>query len=81
LKSTNEDCNPPTKTAIHNEELTTSKEENASLNEELQTVNLELQQDSDFMLANSDMKTFSTVLEIATLFLDRELNVRRFTIN
>ena len=63
-----------------NEELTTSKEEMQSLNEELQTVNSELQSKvSDYEQANNDMTNLLNSTEIATLFLDKELNVRRFT--
>ena len=74
LQSTNEELQST------NEELTTSKEEMQSMNEELQTVNAELQGKVDeLMRASNDMKNLLDSTDIATLFLDKDLNVRRFT--
>ena len=81
LKSTNEELQSTNEELQStNEELTTSKEEMQSLNEELQTVNIELQSKvSDYVRANDDMKNLLNSIEVATLFLDKELNIRRYT--
>jgi chemotaxis methyl-accepting protein methylase len=74
LQSTNEELQST------NEELTTSKEEMQSMNEELQTVNAELQAKVDELSrTGNDMRNLLDSTEIATLFLDGALRVRRYT--
>jgi len=74
LQSTNEELQST------NEELTTSKEEMQSMNEELQTINNELQiKVAEVSRASNDMRNLLDSTEIAILFLDDALHVRRFT--
>lgn len=74
LQSTNEELQST------NEELETSKEELQSLNEEATTVNAELQSRLDELsTTNDDMKNLLDNTHIATIFLDLDLGVRRFT--
>ena len=63
-----------------NEELETSREELQSINEELQTMNAELAENNDLLRrANDDLQNLFDGGDVATLFVDRRLCVRRFT--
>jgi len=63
-----------------NEELETSREELQSTNEELATVNVELQSKvNEFSMANDDMNNLLAATEIASIFLDIDLYIKRYT--
>ena len=62
------------------EELETGREEAQSTNEELSTVNQELKSKVDELWhANSDLHNLMGASAIATVFLDRELRITRYT--
>ncbi len=81
LKSSNEEMQSVNEELQStNEELETSKEELQSLNEELATVNVELQQKvSDLSRANYEMKNLLAGTGVATVFVDQQLCITRFT--
>ena len=74
LQSINEEYRSAT------EELETSKEELQSVNEELQTVNSEMRNKLDeTSRAHQELENLMGATEIATLYLDRELRIQRYT--
>ena len=63
-----------------NEELLTSKEELQSLNEELTALNSQLQETLDRQRTTAtDLQNILYSTDVATLFLDMQLNIRFFT--
>lgn len=63
-----------------NEELEASKEELEALNEEMNTINRELEEkNTDLRAANADLNNLFLSTGIPTIFLDGNLNIRRFT--
>ncbi|HUH03785.1 MAG TPA: ATP-binding protein [Kofleriaceae bacterium] len=63
-----------------NEELETSKEELQSLNEELTTMNHQLEErNTELATLTSDLNNLLISAGVPTLFLDRQLRIRRFT--
>jgi two-component system CheB/CheR fusion protein len=81
LKSSNEEMQSINEELqSSNEELETSKEELQSVNEELSTVNTELQSKLiDLSQANNDMSNLLSGTGIATIFVDHQLCIMRFT--
>jgi two-component system CheB/CheR fusion protein len=72
--SINEECQST------NEELLTSKEELQSLNEELTALNSQLQETLERQRTTSnDLQNVLYSTDVATLFLDSDLNIRFFT--
>ena len=81
LKSSNEEMQSVNEELQStNEELETSKEELQSINEELATVNSELQTKvTDLSRLNNDMNNLLSGSGIATIFVDLQLRILRFT--
>ncbi|HZI01883.1 MAG TPA: CheR family methyltransferase, partial [Flavisolibacter sp.] len=62
-----------------NEELQSGNEELQSLNEELHTVNAELQMRiKELVELNDDLENYFSSSEVAQVFIDRELRIRKF---
>ncbi|MCG1035396.1 chemotaxis protein CheB [Polaribacter sargassicola] len=74
LQSSNEEL------MASNEELQSTNEELQSVNEELYTVNAELQEKNKQLInLNNDVTNLLDNTDIGTLFLDRELYIRKYT--
>lgn len=81
LEATNEELQTSNRELMaSNEELQSTNEELQSVNEELYTVNSELQmKNEELTTANNDISNLLKSTEIGTIFLDKELKIRRFT--
>jgi two-component system CheB/CheR fusion protein len=81
MRATNEELQSANE-ELHStlEELETSKEELQSMNEELVTLNQENRHKvEELAQVTSDLQNLLASMEIATVFLDRELRIMRFT--
>ncbi len=81
LKSSNEELlSSNEELQSTNEELQTSQEELRSVNEELGTLNTENQDKIEQLTrAQDDLRNLLNTTEIATVFLDKDLNIQSFT--
>jgi two-component system CheB/CheR fusion protein len=81
LETSNEEMQATNEELVaSNEELQSTNEELHSVNEELYTVNAEYQQKiAELKELNTDMAHLLEGTDVGTVFLDRELRIRRFT--
>lgn len=81
LETTNEELQSSNEELLAaNEELQSTNEELQSVNEELYTVNSELQgKVAELTTANNDMDNLLEATGIGTIFIDENLNIRKFT--
>jgi two-component system, chemotaxis family, CheB/CheR fusion protein len=81
LETSNEEMQATNEELVaSNEELQSTNEELHSVNEELYTVNAEYQQKiTELKELNADMAHLLEGTDVGTVFLDRELRIRRFT--
>jgi two-component system, chemotaxis family, CheB/CheR fusion protein len=81
LQTSNEELQSANEELVaSNEELQSTNEELHSVNEELYTVNAELQKKiAELRELNSDMQHFLESTDVAILFLDADLGIRKYT--
>lgn len=81
LETTNEELHATNEEMVAaNEELQSTNEELHSVNEELYTVNTEHQDKIDELVeVTNDLENLLRSADIGTIFLDRDLGIRRFT--
>ncbi|WP_373056185.1 chemotaxis protein CheB [Zunongwangia sp. H14] len=81
IESSNEELQAANEELLaSNEELQSTNEELQSVNEEINTVNAEnIQKMDDLAALNADMNNLLESTQIGTIFLDRNLRIRKFT--